>query len=682
MASYLEADSVRQIPGVGEVAQTALEKLGIRTIADLLRWYPRQYIDGSKPIPIAELRTGDLSVIKVTIDSVHQRRTKTNNLKMVEAEVTDMTGDLTIRWFNQPFLEQKLQPGSEWIFIGIADRFQGKLTMLSPLIEEKASILSVYAQTKGVTSKMFRGFIEWALRATTISEDGLPPIVHQRQALLSRAEVLQRIHQPTHIEEVAAAREQIAFEEVFWFFLQLLSGRTKQLQEKGIIIPAEVDFLQEVTHALPFELTPGQKRAIWDIAQEMQSGVPMTRLLNGDVGSGKTVVAGVAAALVSKAGLQSIILVPTEILARQHTVSLDKLLAGAGLKVALWTAAQKDEIQEADIVVGTHAVLQEGFSLPRLGFVVIDEQHRFGVKQRQWLRSAQDTAPHVLSMTATPIPRTLALTLYGNISISVLKDKPKDRLPVITQLISARDRQAMHRRIVMEIQNGKQIFVVCPLIDEKKKEKSAEEGPSLQLFSTDELEAKEKKTVVAVAEKLREEHPEYGVIEVIHGKMKPDQKKQIMERMAAGEIQVLVATSVIEVGVDVPNATVMVIEGAERFGLAQLHQFRGRVGRGADQAYCFLCPDLRSQAIIERLSVLVETSSGFEVAEKDLELRGPGELVGEAQSGLPDFRMASLTDIAFLQRVREEVETFMRENPDSVDEYSGKDYVTFMGGIE
>lgn len=680
--AYREQDTVRNVPGVGEVAQIALDGLGIRTIGDLLRWYPRQYIDASAPTLLADLPLGELRAIKVSIKSIHSRRSKGRGVKMVEALAEDISGRITLRWFNQAYLEKKLIPGSEWVFIGVADRFQNQLTMLSPLIEEEARILSVYAQTKGINSKAFRTFIDWALKNVQEAGESLPSPLLEREGLTAYAEMLRRIHQPRSMEEVEQARRQIAFEEVFWFFIQLILSKEQQLMEPGILISADAEALKGAAARLPFELTPGQKRAVWDIAQEMASGQPMTRLLNGDVGSGKTMVAGLAALLVAKAGWRSILLVPTEILARQHAENLGRLLGPVGLKVAVWTAARKDELEEADLVVGTHAVLQEGFSFPRLGLVVIDEQHRFGVRQRAFLRAAQDRLPHVLSMTATPIPRTLALTLYGGLSVSVLSDKPKNRLPIITEVVGPDRRSHLHARVLAEIQAGHQVFVVCPLIEEKVSKAEAAEGPMLPLFNKEELGSQEKKTVVAEAERLQRDHPEYGTVGVIHGRMKAEEKKEVMERMAAGEINVLVATSVIEVGVDVPNATVMVIEGAERFGLAQLHQFRGRVGRGSEQAYCFLVPQVQARHIYERLQALAGTSSGFEVAEQDLALRGPGELVGQAQSGLPDFRMASLTDIEFLMKVRQIAEEYLADNPDFAERYREVLYSRFRGIVE
>ena len=520
--------------------------------------------------------------------------------------------------------------------------------------------------------------MDWVLRNVELTPHPLP----EMPGLLSRKEALEIIHQPKEIEDTEKARRYFAFEEVFYFFIRLITGN-KSAKELGIIIPSNLEFLKACLAGLPFELTEGQKRVIWDSLQEMAGGKVMTRLLNGDVGSGKTIVAGLIAAVVAKANKQSVFLVPTDLLARQHAQALSQYFSPLGIKVGLWTAAQKDDFNEADIIVGTHAVLQLGFALSRLAFVVIDEQHRFGVKQRQILRANKSGTPHLMSMTATPIPRTLALTLYGDLSVSLLKDKPKGRLPIITEIIYEKARPAIHARIMQELASGHQVFIICPLIEEtKKKAESSMEGVEIPLFNQDDYEKIQKKTVVLEVERLRKEFPEYGVIEAVHGKMKSEEKEAVMSRMQRGEIQVLVATSVIEVGVDIPGATVIVIEGAERFGLAQLHQFRGRVGRNMSQAYCFLCPSFFNSAIQDRLKVLVEQDSGFEVAEKDLEIRGPGEMVGGMQSGLPDFRMASLTDINYLREVREIAESFLQKNPNYAEDFPDIGYSKNEGSLE
>lgn len=682
--SITEQDKVGLIPGVGPVAVAALANLGIISIADLLRWYPREYLDGSNPLPIRSVPLDRLAAIKVQIESVTLRPTKQRGLSMLEAVCTDESGKLHVRWFNQPYLKQKLLPGTQWVLMGTVQRFGPQLSMMSPILEFEPRILAIYGQTKGVTSKMLRGWLQWVITHVALEATLLPSWFMQEEQLIDRQNALQAIHTPLAIEQVEPARHYFAFEEAFAFFARMALAKQETVSEKGVNIQFDVHFLQDMVAKLSFELTAGQKRAIWDCVQEMHTGKPMTRLLNGDVGSGKTMVAAFASAVVAKSGYQSVLLVPTEILAQQHRLSIAEFLEPLGITVAVWTAAHK-ESTEADLVIGTHAVLQQDFSMPRLGLVIIDEQHRFGVRQRQLLRAGTTGAiPHLLSMTATPIPRTLALALYGDLTVSLLPDKPKDRLPISTEVIVAGNREHMHNRIVAELQSGHQVFVICPLIESAKprKNEEAEEQTLFTVLSQEELATAGQKTVLAEAAQLHIEHPEYGRIEVLHGKMKPALKQQIMEQMAAGEINVLVATSVVEVGVNIPNATVMVIEGAERFGLAQLHQFRGRVGRSSAQSYCFLCPQLRSLGIMQRLAVLEKEQSGFAVAEQDLALRGPGELSGSVQAGLPDFKMASLTDIDFLRRVHTAVLRQMQEDPGFMQKFSDTSYSTSSVGLE
>lgn len=676
-------DSVGMVPGIGEVVQGHLQRLGIVTLGDLAQWYPRDYLDASHPTPIAKLPYNRLVAVQVAVKTVNVRRSKARNIPMVEVVVSDESGDMTVRWFNQPFLKQKLKPDSQWILIGVASRFRGETVMVSPLIEETPHILSIYAQTHGVTSKMLRGYLDWLLHNVSLERNGVPASVREREGLPSFLDLLKGIHQPVSLDEITPSRQGLAFEEAFWFFVRMAVARAESTQQPGITLKFDVEWLKRVVASLPFELTPGQKRAIWDILQDMQTGRVMTRLVNGDVGSGKTAVAAIVAAVMAQAGYQTVFLAPTEILAKQHLESVGKLLAVAGCKVVLWTGAQKDSLENVDIVVGTHAVLGEKFSLPRIGLVVVDEQHRFGVRQRQLLRNQKGASPHLLSMTATPIPRTLALALYGDLTVSVLPDKPKNRLPVITRIVGSTGRQEMYAFIKSEIDQGRQVFVLCPLITETEtKSEAVEENGQFKLLTPQEEETQSKKTVLAEVEKLRAERPEFGVIEALHGKLKTDQKREIMGRMAAGEINVLVATSVIEVGVDVPNASVMVIENAEHFGLAQLHQLRGRVGRSDIQSYCFLCPGNASSGAINRLRVLTQTESGFEIAEADLKQRGPGELIGQVQSGLPDFRMASLTDLDLLHHVKSVVDAYCKENPSFLHDYAEVAYSKETRGLE
>jgi ATP-dependent DNA helicase RecG len=683
---YLARDPVRVIPGVGPKIEEELARMGIQTLRDLLHWFPRRYVNALEPALVNRVPYGETVAVKVTVQSLIQRSSR-RGVSMLDVRCSDATGPLLARWFHQPYLKNKLQPGSQWVLIGVVKPFNGEAVMLNPILEAEPRILAIYSQTATVTSRMLGQFVDFALHHVEAGElaESLPASVKKEHGLASYRESLTYLHQPEQFSQINLARRRIAFEEVFWFFLRMRQAAAQVQEEAGIPIPCPVELLRDFTAKLPFTLTAGQKKAIWDAVQEMEQGHPMLRLLNGDVGAGKTVVAAALAAVIANSGYQTAFLVPTDILARQHRRNLDQLLSPLAIGVSAWTAAQK-ESTDSDVVVGTHALLQENARLNRLALVVIDEQHRFGVRQRQLLRQQQVRPPHVLSMTATPIPRTLALTLYGNLSVSVLREKPANRLPVDTTVIwpGSQDSNRLHHRILTEIQAGHQVFVICPLIKPTKSTDTADmaEEANLQLFTPGEKVKQEQRAVHAEVERLRKEHPEYGTVEAVHGKLKPAEKEAVMQRFQQNDIQVLVATSVIEVGIDIPNATVMVIEGAERFGLAQLHQFRGRVGRGGDQAYCFLCPTVRSQPIAERLNALAESDDGFAVAEKDLSLRGPGEMTGELQSGLPDFRMAKLTDVAFLQEMKGVVEEYVAKNPTVLQTSPEEAYSPVWGTLE
>jgi ATP-dependent DNA helicase RecG len=661
---YREADSIRSIPGVGPAAQANFWRLGLRTLGDVLAWYPRQYIDASHPVPAGDAAEGELVALRLQVIRSNVIRTRNRGVTMVEVMASDDSGEMHLRWFNQPFLVKKLAPGTVWTFIGVVRAYRKERILMNPIIETDPRILSVYAQTKGVTSRQLRGHIEWILEHCTLTAPDVPEEMRKEFEILTRDDVLHKIHRPASLPETEIARKSVAYAETFWFFVRNYLSQRNLRQGDGVAISADVEVLQKAQEALPFTLTTSQKRAVWDIAQDMASGRPMTRLLNGDVGSGKTIVACLAAILAHTSGYQSVFLVPTEVLAQQHFVTLQRFAEPMGLRVGLRTARSKADITNCDLIVGTHALLQEGLEFPRLGLIIIDEQHRFGVRQRKLLRQGQEKLPHVLSMTATPIPRTLALALYGDLSLSFLKDKPADRLTIITEVIWSGKRLAMYRRVLEEITAGHAVFVLCPLIEDKPKE--ADE--STLFLIPEESELQERKSVRAEAERLRKEHPEFGVIGELYGPMKPEEKQQVMQAVLAGEINVLVATSVIEVGIDIPRATVMIIEGAERFGLAQLHQFRGRVGRSSMQSYCFLCPTHSSEVSDQRLSAMVEYESGFDIADIDLQLRGPGDISGLAQSGLPDFRMARLTDTQFLGEVKEATERYITAHPEFIEE--------------
>jgi ATP-dependent DNA helicase RecG len=665
---YQLADPVRILSGVGLKMAQGLENMGIVTMADLLSWYPRRYIDGSKPVPVASAQSGLEQAFHLTIESLHEGYTKKRGIKSLSAYCTDESGGITVQWFNQPYLKNKLKPGSTWIMIGKFTAFRGERILRAPRLEQRPVIIPIYPQTATITSRLVHSLVLQVLDEIEIL-GSIPGEVIQEEGLLEPAQAMSFLHRPTGTDEIALAQKTLAFQEAWDFFVRMEAGKELQAKEKGIPIPADADFLHKITETLPFTLTVGQKRAIWEAAQDMAGESVMTRLLNGDVGSGKTVVAGILATLVAKAGYKSIFLAPTEILAEQHYATLQRLFAQAGIKVGLWTAHHQDTAAPtADVVVGTHALLYDTVTVQPLGLLIVDEQHRFGVQQRAKLREQQAELPHVLSMTATPIPRTLALTIFADLAVSQLTEKPAGRMPIKTFLIGNEAYRArMHERIKEEVAAGRQVFVVCPAIQQRSEEENAE--PELTLFSEASVPLQGKRAVEEEVKRLRTIFPDVR-IGMVHGKLKAAEKSKVMEGMEQGAIDILVATSVVEVGVDIPNASLMVIEGAESFGLAQLHQLRGRVGRGSAESFCFLCPHKMSQKVRERLQVLVDSDDGFVIAEADLANRGPGDVQGLSQSGLPDFRMASLTDLDFLHHVRECVQAYVPDHPQVLDRIS------------
>jgi len=657
---YQLDDSVRLIQGVGPAVSEHLRLMGILTIADLLGWYPRRYIDGSNPVPVASAEVGVEQAFRLTIEDVKEGYTRKRGMRSLTAVCSDESGSVHVMWYNQPYLKQKLQPGSTWIMIGsLAPVYRGQRMINAPQLEARPVIIPVYRQSGNISSRFIRSLIAKCLGETLV-EESLPDQIRESHDLQQTKTALRYVHQPTTQEEIEQGHNTLAFEEVWEFFLGIEQNMAVVQEQQGVRIPSDVSFYEKVKQTLPFVLTTGQDVAIQQCLTDMAKGVPMTRLLNGDVGSGKTAVAGVLATMVAKAGYKTVFLAPTEILAEQHFKSLQSLLQHTGARVGLWTANHQEvETATADIIVGTHALLYDKISLAPLGLLIVDEQHRFGVQQRSLLREKSEKPPHLLSMTATPIPRTLALTLFADLQVSSLKERPAGRIPVKTFLIDNEPYQRrMYEKIAEEVAVGNQVFVVCPAI----REKIVEEDVEVELTLFDEDMQKGKRAAEEEAVRLQKLFPTLRV-GLVHGKLKPAAKAAVMEAMNAGTIDILVATSVVEVGVDIANASVMVIEGAESFGLAQLHQLRGRVGRGSAQSFCFLCPHKMSQKIRERLNVLVNSSDGFVIAEADLALRGPGDIQGLSQSGLPDFRMASLTDLEFLQRVRTAVQVYRKDFP-------------------
>ena len=639
--------SVQNLTGVGPKMQSKLERLGIKTIRDLLFYYPRDWQDFSKPQPIKQLRINEEAIIEASIFSIRQTRTFRKRMSIVEAKLVDDSGEIRAIWFNQAFLAKVLKPSQKFIFSGkIGYDFKTREKTLSvSQYEKNPVILPVYPETEGITSKYIRrltqGLIE---KIDLILPDYLPAEILKEEKLIDLPKAVSEIHFPRNSNQVLEAKNRLAFDELFLIGLLMTKRRALLQQEAAVGMKIDKIKLKQFVDRLPFKLTDAQRRAAWEIILDLSKKTPMNRLLEGDVGSGKTVVATMAVYVTFLNKMQSVWLAPTEILANQHFYTVRKILEPFGVKVGLLTSANKKaDLENDDLIIGTHALLQKDIKLRNLNLIIIDEQHRFGVEQRAHLRKVNHAVPHLLSMTATPIPRSLALSLYGDLDLSTIDELPPGRQKVDTFVVKPSDRQKAYNFIRKEISSGRQVFVICPLIEEGRPR-------SNQLFDLD------KRTVVGEYTKLSKEIFSDLSIAMLHGRMKSKEKEKIMANFKDGKTDILVSTAVIEVGIDIPNATVMMIENADRFGLAQLHQFRGRVGRGQHKSYCFLFSESFGENSSERLKAMTTCDNGFELAEVDLKMRGPGELVGIRQSGLPDLKMASLRDIIMVKRARNAAE--------------------------
>lgn len=657
--------SIAALSGVGPKIQEKMTQAGLKTVKDLLFYFPRKWEDYRNFTPITWCNRDQVVTIKGTITDISKQRTSLRNMVIVRARVKDQTGEIAAVWFNQGFIERMLSKNLPVTLHGKIDYdWKNKERIISnPTIVKEEKIAPVYSESSGIHSKIYEKIISSALQVVNNLEEWLPDEIKDEYDLIDLPEAIRQIHHPSSFEALNAAKYRLAFDELFLIALSMAKVRSEIQSEPGFKMEFHENLMKEFVAKLPFKLTDAQRKVAWEIIKDLQQSEPMNRLIEGDVGSGKTVVGAMAALVVIKNGYQVAWMAPTEILAKQHYKNLTKLLENFDIKTALVTGSVKDDHTEADIIIGTQALIQERMTYNNLGLVIVDEQHRFGVAQRASLRSKNKQMPHLLSMTATPIPRTLALALYGDLDISVINQMPEGRQSIVTEIIEPAKRNQAYKFIRSEIENGRQAFVICPLIDTKKKDLSENELESE--LSQVELFEVEKKSAVQEYEKLSKEiFPELK-IGLLHGKMKPKEKEAIMNQFASGELNILVSTAVVEVGIDIQNATVMMIEGAERFGLAQLHQFRGRVGRGKDQSYCMLFAQSWSDATKARLQALVDSSNGFELAEKDLALRGPGELVGIKQSGLPDLKMASLTDTILIQKARSAAEMIISKNLDN-----------------
>ena len=650
-------DSIQFVKGIGPKKAKLLAKLHIRTLRDALETYPRDYEDRTVLTRIADIGAEDKYAIRAVVGTEPRVSRIRKGLTLVKCAIFDESGSLNVTWFNNPYAASLLRVGQEYVFYGRVQGFGRGRSLISPQAEKIAPdadhpgrIVPVYPLTAGLTQRDLERVTDAALAAVPGDwPDPLPELLRAKYRLPDAADALAAIHRPQSAQDVAAARRRMVFEELFLLCCGLQQLKERRKADAGIVFSA--GGLAAYLDALPFAPTGAQRRAIEEIAADCVSGRPMNRLVQGDVGSGKTVVAAALCALAAQNGWQAAFMAPTEILAAQHAETLSPLLEKLGISCTLltgsMTAAQKRaalaaiETGAAQVVIGTHALIQQGVTFHRLGAVVADEQHRFGVAQRAAL-SAKGETPHVLVMSATPIPRTLALILYGDLDVSVLDELPPGRQPVETYAVGQNMRRRITAFIDKQVEAGGQVYVVCPLVEEGELElKSAEQH----------------------AKDLQQALPHRRVA-VLHGRMKNADKEQVMRAFAAREYDILVATTVIEVGVDVPNANLMVVEDADRFGLSQLHQLRGRVGRGARQSYCIFFGADKGEAARERLKILCRTNDGFEVARADLAQRGPGDFFGRRQHGLPALHVADLAaDLALMQSAREEAEDILRHDP-------------------
>ena len=647
---------VRYLKGVGPKTAERFEKLGILTLSDLLCHYPRRYLDFSKPYSIAEAPADTECVVKAEVFAKPGGRILPGGRRMERITAGDDVSSLEITWFNNPYAAQKLELGQEYYFQGIVTGGMLRRQMVNPQVRTDAQVKSspfeaVYPQTEGLTSSAIAKCVRQLLPHAELLPDPLPSEMLKKYRLLSKADAVRAIHCPATEEEAFAARRRLIYEELL--VLQLGIGRMKNHGAASTGAPMKKADASPFWESLPFSPTGAQRRAVEEILTDMSGETSMNRLLQGDVGSGKTLVAAAAIWACIRAGYQAALLAPTEILASQHAENLNRLLSPFGMRVALLTGGMKAAARrttlaairddEADLIVGTHAILSEGVEFARLGLAVVDEQHRFGVRQRGLL-AEKAANPHLLVMSATPMPRTLGLLMYGDLDISILDELPPGRKPVKTRCITGKKRADLYGFLDREIDSGRQVYIVCPAIENAG-------GSGLN-------------AVKSYYEDIAKAYLPDRRVGLMHGKLKPKEKTEVMDDFKSGHLDALVSTTVIEVGVDVPNATVMVIENAERYGLSALHQLRGRVGRGAAESWCFLVSDNASESVQKRLKFLCSTSDGFAVAQYDLETRGPGDFFGSRQHGLPTLQIADLmNDTRTLHAAQSEAVALLAEDP-------------------
>ncbi|MBS5545120.1 MAG: ATP-dependent DNA helicase RecG [Lachnospiraceae bacterium] len=658
----LNSQPISSLKGIGEKTAKLYEKLGVFTIADLLSDYPRAYDTFEPPVPVGNLMEDQVMAVCASLTKAPDL-VRFNRMQMVSVYIRDITGSLQIVWFNMPYMKSNLKPGIFYVFRGRVVRKRGRLMMEQPEVYSKEaydelapSMQPVYSQTKGLGNKAIVKALRQALESRTLEREYMPSYIRKKHQLAEINYAVEHIHFPEDQSQLLFARKRLVFDEFFFFLTGVRKLNEKKADRTSSYVMKPSDQVKTFLNRLPYKLTQAQMRTWSEILTDLSGGLVMNRLIQGDVGSGKTIVAFLALLTAAYNGFQAALMAPTEVLARQHYESLSQMLSKQGVEIRTvlitgsMNAKEKREAYEkirshqTDLIIGTHALIQEKVEYDNLALVITDEQHRFGVGQRE-LFSDKGKDPHILVMSATPIPRTLAIILYGDLDISVIDQLPQGRQPIKNCVVNPQWRPKAYDFIRKQVEEGRQAYVICPMVE-----------PS---------ELLEAENVLDYTKKLRKELPSSITVEYLHGQMKGKEKNAVMERFASGDVQVLVSTTVIEVGVNVPNATVMMIENAERFGLAQLHQLRGRVGRGDFQSYCIMVNCSGEEGVSKRLDILNHSNDGFYIASQDLKLRGPGDIFGMRQSGDLEFKLADIfTDAPLLKSVSEEVNQLLDQDPE------------------